>query len=98
MKEEIFIIGKGSLALTLERRNKEEITLELLQSGTTLGLYGVFDKRRAIYNVKVESNRAMILIIKKQDLLECLEKSKLSSIVTEIHNNKRLDYAQCPST
>jgi hypothetical protein len=38
----------------------------------------MFDKRRLVYNMKIDSARAMLLVIKKQDMMEILEKQKLT--------------------
>lgn len=74
MKEEMYIIVKGTVSITLMRRGGEEVNLEILQGGTIIGLYGMFDRRRLVYNMKIDSARAMLLVIKKQDMMEILEK------------------------
>jgi len=91
-KEQFLIIKKGSVALSLTRK-RQEMILDILKSGSIIGHYGMFDRRRIVYNAKIDSKKATAIAIRKKDLLEVLEKEKLLYILHGIENNTKLDYS-----
>jgi len=82
-KDVIYIIHKGSVSLSKTFRG-QKIILETLMSGCVLGFLSIFDNRRILYDAVVDSRKAQIFEIRKDDLVKILESEGHSKLIEQI--------------